>query len=67
MKITWDKNARAVYIYLDEANPAAVERTVRLSRNIFADYDCGGLQGIEVLNINELPLIEDITNIGVAG
>ena len=66
MKITYDSNARAVYIDIYEDNPSAIEKTTRLARNVFGDYDCMGLRGIEVLNVDKIPMIEDITNIGVA-
>ena len=60
MKITWDKKAKAVYIYLDETKGSTVEKTIPLEGNISVDYAYDGPQGIEILNVNEIPVVERI-------
>lgn len=56
MKITWDEKVRAVYIFLKESEEVA--RTVKISDALYIDYKEGDPVGIEILNVGELPFIE---------
>ncbi|MEK7134302.1 MAG: DUF2283 domain-containing protein [Patescibacteria group bacterium] len=55
MKITYDKVADAMYIYL---NKAKVAKTIKLKGRLLADVDKKGrVIGIEVLNVSsQIPL-----------
>ena len=63
MRITYDKNAKAVYIYLIENREAGGE-TTQISENIYVDYGLDPLItepiGIEILNVKEIPTVEEI-------
>jgi len=59
MKITWDKKAKAVYIYLAEGN-LKVDRSAPFSEGIYGDYSkWGTLVGIEILYVEKAPVIEE--------
>lgn len=62
MRITWDKKAKAVYIYLREAPRA--DWTKQLSEDLWLDFSAEiGPDlpiGIEILNVEELPVVEEI-------
>ena len=60
MKITWDKKAKAVYIYLTKEVCSKKLTTKRVSENIYVDYCEGQPVGIEILNVEEVPIIEQI-------
>lgn len=49
-QITWDKEARAIYVqYLE----ATVERTIAVSNTVYIDVDCDGNEvGIEILGVD---------------
>lgn len=50
MKITLDKNADAVYIYLKEISPGEVKNTISLNESVNVDFDKNGKTlGIEIL------------------
>jgi len=52
MKITYDSDADAMYIYLDEK--AEVERTKEIDRDMIVDYDKkGNIIGVEFLFVRE--------------
>ena len=52
MKITYDSDADAIYIYLDEE--AKVERTKEIEKDIIVDYDKqGNVIGVELLFVKE--------------
>ncbi len=52
MKITYDSDADAMYIYLDEE--AMVERTKEIEKDIIVDYDKqGNVIGVELLFVKE--------------
>jgi len=62
MRITWDKNAHAVYLYLSDNKCAPHLRTQEITDCIKVDWDMSGnVKGIEILGI-ENPIIEDITS-----
>lgn len=56
MKITWDKKAKAVYITLKETKKA--EETKKVSDTLYIDYKDGYPVGIEILGVEEKPIIE---------
>ena len=61
MKIEYDKEADAVYIYLQQKEAA---KTIELSEIVKADLDKEGkLIGIEVLNATQRYSLSDIFNI----
>ncbi len=52
MKITYDSDADAMYICLDEE--AKVERTKEIERDVIVDYDNqGNVIGVELLFVKE--------------
>lgn len=52
MKITYDKDADAMYIYLDEKSQ--VDRTEEVSKDVVLDYDkTGNIIGVEFLFVRE--------------
>ena len=52
MKITYDPDADAMYIYLDEE--AKVDSTKEIERDVIVDYDAQGkIIGVEFLFIKE--------------
>lgn len=66
MKITWDAEAQAVYIYLD-GEPSGcplvkAEKTMQIKgEEIYLDYDKGhSLIGIEILSVKEEPILQKI-------
>jgi len=63
MKITYDPEAKALYIYLDEG--ASVQCTHELSDDVTLDWDMGHhtLIGIEVLNVEpeDIPVVPSVT------
>lgn len=58
MKIKYDKNADAVYIYFKEIEEGEVDRTISLNDNVAIDLDKEGRTlGIEILETKKnLPL-----------
>jgi len=55
MKVTFDSEADAVYIYFIKPEAVKVSYSVELSHNIIADYDyLNKLLGIEILNASSL-------------
>jgi len=62
MRITWDKNAHAVYLYLSDNKCVPHLRAQEITDCIKVDWDMSGnVSGIEILGI-ENPIIEDITS-----
>ena len=60
MRITYDKKAKAVYIYLTEEN-LKVAHTAPIEDNIFIDYSHWGTPiGIEILYEETVPVVEEI-------
>lgn len=54
MKITYDKDADAAYIYFKEISPGEVSKTISLNENISVDLDKDGKTlGIEILQANK--------------
>ncbi len=52
MKITYDSDADAMYIYLDEE--AKVDRTKEVDKDVIVDYDNKGkIIGVELLFVKE--------------
>ena len=50
MKVTYDKEADAAYIYLKEIAPGEVKNTIELNESITLDFDSKKrLVGIEIL------------------
>jgi uncharacterized protein YuzE len=50
MKVTYDKEADAAYIYLKKISSAEVKDTIELNENIILDFDSEKrLVGIEIL------------------
>ncbi|MDI6736639.1 MAG: DUF2283 domain-containing protein [bacterium] len=61
MKITYDKDADAMYIYL---NDKEVDKTVKVSSKILVDLDVdGNLRGIEVLFVSKALADTDFSHI----
>jgi uncharacterized protein YuzE len=56
MKFTYDKEADAAYIYLEESiADGEAEKTIELNENIIVDFDKKGkLLGIEILSASEI-------------
>jgi len=51
MKISYDKEASAMYIYLKEISPREVNKTLELNNNINLDLNKNGrIIGIEILD-----------------
>ena len=54
MKITFDKEADAAYIYFKDISPGEVETTISLNENVNIDLDKDGKTlGIEILNASK--------------
>jgi len=54
LKITLDKEADVVYIYLKEIAPGEVSKTISLNDSINIDLDSEGqMLGIEVINASQ--------------
>jgi uncharacterized protein YuzE len=50
MKVTYDKEADAAYIYLKKTSPGEAKETIELNENIILDFDSQNrLIGIEIL------------------
>ncbi|MBS3074460.1 DUF2283 domain-containing protein [Candidatus Pacearchaeota archaeon] len=55
MKIEYDSDVDAAYIYLDESPQARAEKTIELNENIIVDFDKNGkLIGIEILSASKV-------------
>lgn len=55
MKVEYDKEADAAYIYIDEIKAGEAKKTKQVDDNIIADFDDKGrLLGIEVLNASKI-------------
>ena len=56
MKLEYDKDANAAYIYLeDKIRNGEVKKTIELNDNIILDFDLNGkLLGVEILNANKV-------------
>ena len=62
MKITWDKKAKAIYIYLVPSDDESkVDYTTRVEENIWVDYQNGKPVGIEILDVEDVPVVEEIS------
>ena len=60
MKITYDAEAKAVYIYLTDIEPyrGVSDNSQELTDDVLADWTKDGtLWGIEVLNVESKPLV----------
>jgi len=56
MRVTYDREVDAAYIYLIDISPKGVARTVRATSDINLDFDKDGrLIGIELLRESLLP------------
>lgn len=54
MKITFDKDADAVYIYFKEISPGEVKNTISLNDSVNIDFDEEGkILGIEILDASK--------------
>jgi uncharacterized protein YuzE len=54
MRITYDKDANAAYIYIKEISPGEVVQTISLNDNLNIDLDSNGKTlGIEILDANK--------------
>jgi uncharacterized protein YuzE len=55
MKVNYDKEADAAYIYLKKISPGEVKHTIELDRNIILDFDSQKkLVGIEILSASKV-------------
>jgi len=64
MKIQYDKQADAMYIYLKEKGK--IEETVKVNENIFVDVDKkGNIIGIELLEISKQVPQKEINKISM--
>jgi len=56
MKLEYDKDVDAAYIYLvDDLNDGQVTKTIELNENIILDFDNKGkLLGMEILNASKV-------------
>ena len=65
MKLTYDPEAKAVYIYLTDVIPyfGVVDHTQELTYEVNVDWmKDGTLYGIEVLCVDDKPIIEEISS-----
>jgi len=54
MKVTYDEEADAAYIYLKRVSPGEVKDTIELNENIILDFDSQKrLIGIEILSASK--------------
>jgi len=54
MKVTYDKEADAMYIYLEKIKPSGAKGTVRLNDDILVDLDAKNkMIGIEILDVSK--------------
>lgn len=61
MKVTYDSDADAMYIYLNERE---VDRTVRVSDRVFVDLDDeGNLRGVEMLFVSKALADTDFSHV----
>jgi len=67
MRLTYDKEVDAAYIYLKEISEGEVAQTISINDSINVDLDSEGkVLGIEILNASEnlsLSTLESINNI----
>jgi uncharacterized protein YuzE len=55
MKVTYDKEADAAYIYLKKISPGEVKETIELKENIVLDFNSERkLIGIEILSASKV-------------
>ena len=55
MRVTYDREADAAYIFLKEIRPGSVERTEKVSEGMLVDFGKGNvILGIEVLGPNKI-------------
>lgn len=59
MRITWDKKAKVVYIYLTEEE-LKVDETLPGAEGVYIDFSGDIPIGIEILFVEEAPVIEEI-------
>ncbi len=63
MKITWDSEVRAIYLYVDESTSAPHDHTQEITDLINIDWDkAGNVSGVEILGLDSIPIIRDITH-----
>lgn len=61
MKVTYDAESRAAYIYLSGDEDDTISRTQEVSSHVLADLDTHGrVMGVELLDV-DMPTVEDIT------
>ena len=58
MRITYDKDADAAYVYFKDISPGEVDKTISLNDSVNIDFDKEGKTiGIEIINARDnLPL-----------
>jgi uncharacterized protein YuzE len=62
MRITYDYEAQAAYIYVNEGMTIISTETMDSRGDINVDRSMSGVVvGIEILGVNKIPTIEDIT------
>ena len=62
MKITWDAEARAVYVELPHCGWGIIDHSAKINDCLYLDYNNDGEPiGIEILNAS-LPVIDEIGN-----
>ena len=55
MKVNYDKEADAAYIYLKKISPGEVKHSIELNKNIILDFDSQKkLVGIEILSASKI-------------
>jgi len=60
MKITYDRKAKAVYIYLKK-EAEKVNNTTKITSNLYIDYSVEDEPvGIEILDVEDIPVVEEI-------
>ena len=58
MKIEWDSDAKALYIYLNESTSAPHDTTQEITDNILIDWDkAGNVSGIGISSLESEPVI----------
>lgn len=61
MKITWDGEAKAVYVYLVDEQKQSFKTVEVHGGDVYLDYDSGHeLIGIEILNVDSQPVLVNI-------
>lgn len=54
MKVTYDKQADAMYIALEDVKPKGVKQTIALNEDIIVDFDANKkIVGIEILETSK--------------